>query len=410
MIKLCSVFKYKNATLIDCEKLKGNDLLMKSNSQIHLLKEKDDTFNALARQGLFKIELTLGTTPTEQNNVTNTLKQLRSEKLMPDFLQAVMDDDQKKVREILDDNPELLLTKPSQNLVIESKFTWQKFYAEPALDIAVKRKQIKMVKLLLSYYDKLEQTEDIIRERANALSKWSFCKVRRNIYDDKNEIVVNREHYKYALSLIDVFAHEKFPNGIDPDGFEVKLSEKTELALSDLYNTKLFPKSPVKLDDYIDVELFLWTLYIAYRDNPRAFQNDCQKDAFCIFVIGLAQSALTPEIAKIICQSLLDEANVIEFGHERTVLESDMSLYIKNLDLFYRECRDSKKGLGYEWYMGPCGWSRKFGTVPVFDFSSLEVVYLDKSANFRKLTQELNQQLEKKSDCCDLFQSSCAIL
>jgi hypothetical protein len=55
------------------------------------------------------------------------------------LLQAVVDDKKDIVKMILDAKPELLLEEP-RNLVIESKYTWQKFCAEEALKMALKRR------------------------------------------------------------------------------------------------------------------------------------------------------------------------------------------------------------------------------------------------------------------------------
>jgi hypothetical protein len=54
--------------------------------------------------------------------------------------QAVIDDDQDKVKTVLDLHPKLLLHPIPQDFTIESKLTWQKFYVEDALMMAVKRK------------------------------------------------------------------------------------------------------------------------------------------------------------------------------------------------------------------------------------------------------------------------------
>ncbi len=52
------------------------------------------------------------------------------------FMQAVIDDDRDTVRVLLELNPALLLAEPNE-MVIESQLTWQRFYAENALAMAV---------------------------------------------------------------------------------------------------------------------------------------------------------------------------------------------------------------------------------------------------------------------------------
>jgi hypothetical protein len=56
--------------------------------------------------------------------------------IYPILLQAVVDDKQKLVEEILKQNPNLLLKEPDKNCVIESQYTWQKIYAEKILIMA----------------------------------------------------------------------------------------------------------------------------------------------------------------------------------------------------------------------------------------------------------------------------------
>jgi len=265
------------------------------------------------------------------------------------FLQAVIDDDTETVKKCLDAEPDLISGQPDKNLVIESKLTWQKFYAEAALTMAVKRKQIKMIELLLPYYDKLEQTEDVLKSRAEALSAWVFYETKKNAQNE-DEIVIPEEYAVYAQSLIDVFKEENFPHGIPGKKagvpMNVALSEKTDSALESFLNI-LLPKKAVKLDDYIDPELFLLALYNAFRDNidVYVFQNREQNNAFCVRIIGLAQNILPPEIAKIFCEGLYD---VVE--ENRKISGRADSLKLLDGKAFYRGGRDIRSGLGFEYF------------------------------------------------------------
>src|SRR6266487_4897352 len=51
-----------------------------------------------------------------------------TQKRLKQLLQAVVDDRIEEVKKILDTNPKLLLEKPDAKMVIESQYTWQKFY------------------------------------------------------------------------------------------------------------------------------------------------------------------------------------------------------------------------------------------------------------------------------------------
>lgn len=252
--------------------------------------------------------------------------------------QAVVDDDRQTVKRILDSKPELLLDKAQKGIAIQSQLSWLIIDAENegALSIAAKRKQIKMIELLLPYYDKLEQTEGVIKAKAEGLAAWKAYEIQKNA-DGEDEIVIPRLYVGYAKSLIEVFKEETFPNGR-----EGKLSEKTEDALKLLFNI-LLPKKAVRLDDYIDPELFLLVLYKVYFDHFHSFQHWCQRDVFCLRVIGLAQSVLPPETAKIFCQGFY---SVVEGGK---IGEWTESLKLLGGESFYRPTREALSGLGFEY-------------------------------------------------------------
>ncbi len=301
------------------------------------------------------------------------------------FLQAVIDDDVETVKKCLDAEPDLISGQPDKNLVIESKLTWQKFYAETALTMAVKRKQIKMIELLLPYYDKLPQTEDIIKAKTEALSAWVFYETQKNA-EGVDEIIIPQEYAAYAQSLIDVFQEETFPNG-DPGvngiPLNVALSEKTECALESLFNI-LLPKKAVKLDDYIDPELFLLALYKTYDDdhdnNDEGFENWEQRDAFCIRMIGLAQSVLPPETTNIFCSGLY-------FFEENTKISAHTnSLKLRNGKAFYRPSRDVRSGLGFEYVCDNGGYAgnRDAAFEIAFSRRDLEKICRAKTTSFRK--------------------------
>ncbi len=280
------------------------------------------------------------------------------------FFQAVIDDDRETVKHILDSQsekllPELLLLEPQHNMIIESQRTWQKFYAENALTMAVKRKQIKMIDLLLSYYDKLIQTKVVEDAKAASLSAWKDYEMQKNA-QGKDEIVIPDEYAFYAKSLIDTFTKETFPHG-KLSKKNKKLSEETELALSTLLNI-LLPKKPVELDDYLDIELLLLAVYKTFWDNFDAFKNDNQRDAFCIRVRGLIESVLHPETSEIYCEGLYNVVTAMEQGKEKEIKISALAKEhkLKGGQSFYRASRDSHVGLGYDYFCDI------FGAAPLF--------------------------------------------
>ncbi len=314
------------------------------------------------------------------------------------FLQAVMDDDIETVKKCLDAEPDLISGQPDKNLVIESKLTWQKFYAESALTMAVKRKQIKMIELLLPYYDKLEQTEDVIKVKTEALSAWVFYETKKNAQNE-DEIIIPEDYAAYAQSLIEAFKEESFPHGIPGYAgvpMNIALSEKTDSALESLFNL-LLPKKAVKLDNYIDPELFLLALYKTYRGNFNAFQNWEQRDAFCIRMIGLAQNVLSPETAKIFCEGLY---YVVE--ENRKISGRADSLKLLDGGTFYRPSRASRSGFGFEYFAeadgaiamdGAGGWaeSRRFGKSMSSKSNKLSEILRSNSCNHQTVIQQMTR-------------------
>lgn len=315
---------------------------------------EDMAYNMLVKQGIFNIKVPINSTVAYQQKTISTIELITFKKLMPNFLQAVIDDDRNTVMEILDSNPELLLINDlPENLVIESKLTFQKFYAENPLKLAVKRKQIRMLELLLYYYDKLPQTDDMIAVKVESLSCWKYYEIKKN-RDNEDEIVIPEDYLIYATSLIDIFKNETFPNGIKGE-----LSNETELALSSLFNL-LLPRKAVKLDDYLDVELLLLAIYQIYRDNYFSFNyNWNQLDTFCIRVIGLIQSLLIPETAEVFCESLENAVAEMNQGKEHKISQNAQEYQLQNGFKFYRSSRDSRYGLGFDFLcglFGACSW------------------------------------------------------
>src|SRR5689334_13374719 len=131
---------------------------MASNRHISTLKDlaftqlKKSQWHYLKKNGFFSTDIF--STSSISHNQIPAAEDIVDRVTFAIFLQAVIDDDAEMVKKCLEINPEVFLGEPNKNLIIESQLTWQKFYAENALMMAVKRKQIKMIELLLHYYDK----------------------------------------------------------------------------------------------------------------------------------------------------------------------------------------------------------------------------------------------------------------
>jgi hypothetical protein len=269
------------------------------------------------------------------------LKEPLTDRMLIALRQAVIDEDYVLVKKILNARLELLLIDLPKDFVIESQCTWQRMYAENPLVMAAKRRQIKMMGLLLVYYGKLPQTDAVMNARAKGLSAWVHYEIFEN-NRGQYEIVIPD---KYAKDMLDVFCEETFPNGV-PDYSKiptnVRLSETTEKTLESLFND-LLPECAVRLDDYFDVELLLFAVYKTYCDHLRQFQNWNQRDAFCVRVIGLIQGVQSPETAKIFCEF---------FGYVKNRNACEHELI--GGKAYYRIGRDSFIGLGFNFLSDVC--------------------------------------------------------
>ncbi len=318
---------------------------MASNRKI--LKLRYMATDALARQGIFSLQLPADATPAYQEEVSSVLVRAIHERLIPIFLQAVIDDDRLKVTELLDKNPELLLIKSPKGIEIQCQHAWLLIDVEneDGLSIASKRKQIKMIELLLPYYDKLEQTQDAIKAKLEALSAWKTYEMQKNAAGE-DEIIIPQEYTAYAQSLADLFDNETSSNC-----FDGKFSEETESALSFLFNI-LLPKRAVKLDEYLDLELFLLALYRAANYKPATFQNMDQREEFCTRAIGLTQSVQSRETANIFLKALYYQVLNIKLKVSTDELEL---LKLQGNCPFYRSAPQFLDGHGFAYYYGIYG-------------------------------------------------------
>ncbi len=311
---------------------------------------KDIFTNAMPRANIPEKQVTavMGTLSNVNKHFYGMFKEDLTQRACRILYQAFIDDYRDTVKRILDSRPDLLLIEPPSNLVVESKLTWQKFYAEKPAIMAAKLKQIEMLTLMFPYYDNLPQTDNVKQAKAEAMSAWVGYQVQKNTLG-KDEIVIPFEYANYAESLIDVFSEETFPNG-NKYGYGM-LSEKTEFALLTLFN-RLLPEQAIKLDDYLDVELLLLAIYKAYWDHFNTFKNWGQREAFCNRVRGLIQSVLTPETGKIFCESLDGVVTALKEGRGIELSKPALDHKMKDGRSFYRSSHDSTEGSGFNFYCG----------------------------------------------------------
>nr|AIA12942.1 Unknown Function [uncultured bacterium] len=205
------------------------------------------------------------------------------------FFKAVIDDDYALVQKILNSRLDLISYEP-ENLTVRSQCTFQEFYAENALILAAKRNQRYMFQLLLSYCDKIKDKEVAEQIKNKGLSAWKEILMDSN----KDEIVIPEDYVTYLQFIFNTIKDEKFLNN--------DLNENTQLVLKKLF-CYLLPEKPIKLDDYIDTELFLLAAYKVFNDNHRGLSFK-QQSLFIVNVIGLIQNVQPREVAIILTRGL----------------------------------------------------------------------------------------------------------
>jgi hypothetical protein len=296
--------------------------------------------------------------------------------LLRELLQAVVDSKIDTVKKILDVYPDLLLVKPKQKLVIESQYTWQKFNVENenALTIAAKRRQFKMLEILLHYVNKLQDQDLIMNTKADVLKKWPTYEHK----GEKGKFDIPHEYVTEINRMISVFKKETFPNG---KKIGAKLSDETEVALRQFLD-KILPEDSVTLDNSIKPELFIYAAFKIYNDNCSEWQ-DRKKSAFCRPIIGILQSLIPPEEAEKWCENLVGVV-----GHGMVISPRAKSLKLNGGIDFYRSSRDSFSALGGEYFCGILG-ERDAGFLRLFHLlggqNSLEQHWNQKTAALQKL-------------------------
>lgn len=243
------------------------------------------------------------------------------------FLQASCDGDAQTVTSMLDNDPTLILREPSSDLVIESKNTGLKFYAENAASVAAKLNQLEIFKIILASFDKLEQTTEVKAARAEALS---YLKLYEQT-EDGNDIVIPQAYEDQIRNLIGLLAGNRVCRN-DPRGVKGELSAEEAL---DNFFKMLVPENAIKLQDYLDVQLLLLACYKVYRNSTLGHENN--DHFFCVRVIGSIQSVLPLEMIK-----------VLYSGIKNRSLPSDNQEW-------YRASRDEREGLGVKHFIGIFG-------------------------------------------------------
>lgn len=253
-----------------------------------------------------------------------TLEPFKLEKQLSDLTGAVIDGKRQMVKKILErcpesELPDLLLVKQADLdrflEGIQSQLTWQTFCVEQPLSMALKRNQVEMVKILLPYYKKCCDVDQL-----------------REIWEDAEAA---RQKQKRKTAVFD------FSLVRDAISSGTSVEEHPDVIN---FREFLLPKEAIKLDEYYDIHDLLLLAYKeydyeyceTYNDEYNNLQLLQQRLQFCVTVIGFLQSLLPPEYAKILCAELNKK--------------NEKSLCLKCGTPFYRTFDSSKNGMGFKYF------------------------------------------------------------
>lgn len=323
----------------------------------------------------------------------NKIKHITFKKL----IESILDNNISEVKVILDKYPELLIYNQFQNLEVQSKCSWHKFYAEKPLTMVThpNRKQLVMMRILLPYFYKLEQKGILKSARDEILSQW--------VFPDSYDLLADTNSYQiYIEWLVHLFSRESFPHGFNMD----RLSDTTENALNELYRM-LLPTNTIKLDDYVDVEQLLYITCKTFKDRWKDFGTWNHREAFCIRVIGLLQSLVSRETAHIIRSGF---AKIFIYKDKTIPTDTDGPIVFSTGETFFHKSPTARSGIGYQFMSD---WSGQADYFPRYDDgkSLLELLayQLNEKSNSFKSTK-LHLQDQSNLDTENSAQAGCRIL
>jgi hypothetical protein len=231
------------------------------------------------------------------------------------LLHAVVDDDQKTVKKILNCKLEILLITPPPKWIITSQLTGDEYSAKDALMMACQLRQTNMIKLLISYYKKMPQNEIVINKKTKALTAWPFYQIEKN-RENEEEIIIPDEYISYIESLMRIFLNETF---------EISFRSETSQAILSL-TEKLQKKQ-------FDTELLLLAVYKVFTHTYFNISNDemnFKVEHFCANIMSKVQAAVLPDSAKILCLGLDYVGSALNCGKKLIMTPAAENFLMKN--------------------------------------------------------------------------------
>ncbi len=257
--------------------------------------------------------------------------------------QAIVDDDRDTVKSMLDLKPELLLFQP--DVIVTSQYTGQQFSVDGNfLGLACRRRQIEMVKIIKSAFERLQQNEaeiiEINKMRDEGLSEWVEYAT-----DNNGQIKVPRSYQCFINHIILVCNPVNFP--VDRNGNQIlnsRVEEVMEIAYENVIQDFVLTKK-----NHWDVEMLLYAAYKTYEATPCPLETIELRQLFCIRMIGLLQSILSPETAKIFCFGLNNSIKTTQINSKAN------QLITSDNHRFYDAHNSARSSCGFKYFIGTCG-------------------------------------------------------
>lgn len=336
------------------------------------------SLNDIPSELIVHIDSFLGTQDKINFAITNkafyTFFQQNLEQLeLTELLQAVLDENEVKVKLMLDKNPALLMRTPKQNLIIESQLTWQRVYAEKAFELAIYRRQLTMIHVMLPYFILLEKMGLCENGAREALAQWQNCQM--NV---KDKVQQKKQYTTKIEKLIHLIVKQ---NVVHTNGTRIIDTISDELAGAlESFRKELSPKEGVRLQESIDLEMLLEAAYHVQIDNLSLLQNSDHRSLYCIGIIGFIQSLLIPSMAKSFCHGL---DRVVDLPNQLSELADSFSL--ADGTYYYRTSSEAKSGLGFDFFV--CIYSDK----PQYDVLKATIAPYKFNKYCDQITHEMNE-------------------
>ncbi len=263
-------------------------------------------------------------------------------RVLKQLQEAILDGDIPLIKSLLNAHPRLLLMKQEEYNEIESQLNLKKVIAEIPFAMALKTRQVEVLKVMFPYLEKIEQGHETALELWEDIEKLPV----KNPYDFK--------------SLIETISREEFPNRfyrnlkdmihkmgtIPPNDVYGKLSEATEKALETFRNSVL-PEEAIALEDDYDMLDMLDQLSSAPKASAEHFEQFTLEhfDFYFIRVFGFVQTLLQREDAAVFCHGPLDvfDRNNLPTSERATKLK------LKSDDSFFHG-KEPHVGLGFKFF------------------------------------------------------------